>query len=155
MTITTWPVWDGQQRVRVDADGLAMSTNVAEQTMSASWRYLRGMEIWTAAVHELLAHAVEVVEGPSVRGRLMGARDDAESLRDLLRTATQRDDPNPTATATIESICSLWDANEHYFEQLAAEADPAFYERWTASVEAARAGKHGAAATGSAPATTS
>jgi hypothetical protein len=124
-----------------------MSTNVAEPvSTSASWRYLRGMEAWTAAVRELLAHAASVVEGPSVRGRLIGARDDAESLHDLLHTATRRDDPSPTATATIESICSLWDANEHYFEQLAADADPGFYERWKARAEPARAGKHGVAA---------
>jgi hypothetical protein len=121
-----------------------MSTNVAEQSStSASWRYLRGMETWTAAVHELLAHAATVVEGPSVRGRLIGARDDAESLRDLLHTATRRDDPSPTATATIESICSLWDANARYFEQLAADADPDFYDGWRARAEPARAGKHG------------
>jgi hypothetical protein len=121
-----------------------MAANLEEgQATSASWAYLRGMEIWTGEVHELLAHAVEVVEGPSVRSRLIGARDDAESLRDLLHTATTRDDPNPTATATIESICSLWDANQHYFEQLAAEADPNFYGTWKERTAEARAGKHG------------
>jgi hypothetical protein len=64
-------------------------------------------------------------------------------LHDLLRTATSREDPNPTATATIESICSLWDANQHYFEQLAADADPGFHRAWTDRTAAARAGRHG------------
>jgi hypothetical protein len=121
-----------------------MAMNVAEpQVKSASWAYLRGMEQWTGAVHVLLAHAVEAVEGPSIRSRLIGARDDAESLRDLLHTATRREDPNPTATATIESICSLWDANQHYFEQLAADADPEFHRLWVERTAVTRAGRHG------------
>jgi hypothetical protein len=128
-----------------------MAMHVAEQRPpNASWAYLRGMETWTGEVHALLAHAVEVVEGPSVRSRLIGARDDAEALRDLLHTATSREDPNPTANATIESICSLWDANQHYFEQLAADADPEFYRLWKERSTAARAGKHGPAADGDA-----
>jgi hypothetical protein len=121
-----------------------MSMHVVERrSTSASWAYLRGMENWTGAVHVLLAHAVDAVEGPSIRSRLIGARDDAESLRDLLHTATRREDPNPTATATIESICSLWDANQHYFEQLAADADPAFYGLWMERTALTRAGRHG------------
>ena len=125
-----------------------MSMHVAEdRSTSAAWQYLRGMEGWTAAMHVLLTHAAEVVEGPSIRSRLIGARDDAESLRELLHTATHREDPNPTATATIESICSLWDANQHYFEQLAADADPEFYRAWTARTADARAGRPGPPAT--------
>ena len=121
-----------------------MSTNVSEQTStSAGWAYLRGMEAWTGEVHVLLAHAAEVVEGPAIRSRLTGARDDAEALHDLLHTATHREDPNPTATATIESICALWDANEHHFERLAADADPDFYRLWQERSAATRAGKHG------------
>jgi hypothetical protein len=121
-----------------------MAMNLADQqSTNPSWAYLRGMETWTGEVHVLLAHAAEVVEGPSVRARLIGARDDAQSLHDLLHTATRRSDPNPTANATIESICSLWDANQHYFEQLAADADPEFYGRWTERSAAARAGKLG------------
>jgi hypothetical protein len=121
-----------------------MAMNLADQrSTNASWAYLRGMETWTGEVHVLLAHAVDVVEGPSVRSRLIGARDDAESLRDLLHTATRQQAPNPTANATIESICSLWDANEHYFEQLAADADPEFYASWKERSAPARAGKLG------------
>lgn len=121
-----------------------MATNLADpRPARAAWAYLRGMETWTGEVYELLAHAVDAADGPSVRSRLIGARDDAESLRDLLHTATRRQDPHPAATATIESICSLWDANQHYFERLAANADPAFYERWLTRSAAARAGKHG------------
>ena len=84
-----------------------------------------------------------VADGPAIRGRLIGARDDAESLRDLLHTATRREDPSPSANATIESICSLWDANQHYFEQLAADVDPDFYRAWKARSAAARAGTLG------------
>jgi hypothetical protein len=128
-----------------------MAMNVVDpRSTGAAWAYLRGMEEWTAAMHDLLAHAVEVVEGPSVRSRLLGARDDAESLHDLLHTATRREDPNPTATATIESICSLWDANQHYFEQLAADADPEFHEAWVERTAAARAGRHGPPSTATA-----
>ena len=129
-----------------------MAANLEEQrSTSASWAYLRGMETWTGAVHELLAHAAEVVEGPSVRSRLLGARDDAESLRDLLHAATSREDPSSAANATIESICSLWDANQHYFERLAADADPDFYRSWSEASADARAGKHGQGATVAAP----
>jgi len=125
-----------------------MSTNVAEHTSSGtSWGYLRGMESWTGAVFDLLAHAAEVADGPSIRGRLIGARDDAESLRDLLHTATRRDDPNPNANATIESICLLWDANEPRFEQLAAEVDPDFYELWRTRSATTRMHRHGLPAT--------
>lgn len=121
-----------------------MSTNMAEQTSSGTtWGYLRAMEAWTDAVFELLAHASARADGPSVRGRLMGARDDAESLRDLLHTANGRQDPNPSANATIESICSLWDANEPYFERVAAEVDPAFYRAWEARSAMARTNRHG------------
>jgi hypothetical protein len=121
-----------------------MSTNMAEQASSGTtWGYLRSMETWTDAVFELLAHAADKADGPSVRGRLMGARDDAESLRDLLHTANGRRDPNPAANATIESICSLWDANQSYFERVAAEVDPAFYAAWEARSAMARAQRHG------------
>lgn len=120
-----------------------MSTNMAEQTSNGTWSYLQGMETWTDVVFELLAHVAEKADGPSVRGRLMGARDDAESLRDLLHTANGRRDPNPAANATIESICSLWDANQPYFERVAAEVDPAFYAAWEARTAAARAQRHG------------
>ena len=125
-----------------------MAMNVAEQpSEGTTWGYLRGMEIWTGAVFELLAHAAERAEGPSVRGRLMGARDDAASLRDLLHTATRREQPSPSANAIIESICSLWDANQHYFEQLAADVDPDFYRTWQTGAGTARMGKSGQAST--------
>jgi hypothetical protein len=121
-----------------------MSTTVAEQTSSGtSWGYLMGMESWTGAVFDLLAHAAEVADGPSARDQLLGARDDAEALRDLLRTANGRNDPNPHANATIESICALWDANEPRFERLAAEVDPAFYRRWCALAAMARMCRYG------------
>jgi len=122
-----------------------MSTNMAEQTSSGTtWDYLKGMETWTDAVFELLAHVADVVDGPSIRGRLLGARDDAKSLRDLLHTANGHHDPNPAANATIESICSLWDANEPYFERVAAEVDPTFYRAWEARSATARLHRVGA-----------
>jgi hypothetical protein len=108
---------------------------------------LSGMEHWTAAVHELYAHAVDAAGGPSVRGALLGARDDALDLHDLLRTANRRADPNFDAHATIASICRLWDANQVRFEQLAKEADPAFHEAWAARTGAARAERTGRRAT--------
>ena len=69
----------------------------------------------------------------------MGARDDAEALRDLLHAATVATIPNPTRERHVESICSLWDANQHVFERLAAEVDPAFYRAWEARSATARA----------------
>lgn len=128
-----------------------MATNLAESdltapprpTSSSTWSYLRGMEGWTAAALELFAHAAHVADRPSVRGQLFGARDDAAALHALLHTATQRHDPNPNATATIESICALWDANHMRFETLAAEADPAYYSLWRARTAMARLGKDG------------
>jgi hypothetical protein len=123
-----------------------MAMNLAEQpSEGTTWGYLRGMETWTGAMFELLAHAAERADGPSIRGRLMGARDDAESLRDLLFTATRREEPSPSANSIIESICSLWDANQHYFEQLAAHVDPDFYRAWQARSGSARMGRNGSA----------
>lgn len=119
-----------------------MSTNMVEQTSSGTWSYLQSMETWTDAVFELLAHVAEKADGANVRSRLIGARDDAESLRDLLHAANGRHDPNPAAHATIESICSLWDANQPYFERVAAEVDPAFYAAWEARTATARAQRH-------------
>ncbi|MEQ1787994.1 MAG: hypothetical protein ABL966_13150 [Acidimicrobiales bacterium] len=128
-----------------------MAMNLAESDVTArrhpipssNWSYLRGMEGWTAAASELFEHTAEVADGPSVRGQLLGARDDAAALHALLRTATRRHDPNPNATATIESICALWDANHPRFELLAAEADPAYYSLWRARTAMARLGKDG------------
>jgi hypothetical protein len=129
-----------------------MATNLAEADRGASrgpahaggsWAYLRGMESWAGTMLELLAHAAEVADSPSPRGQLMGARDDAAALRDLLHTATRRHDPNPNASATIESICELWDVNQHRFEELAAEADPDYHALWLARSALTRLSKHG------------
>jgi len=121
-----------------------VSTNVTESpSTSSTWAYLRGMECWTGAVLELLAHAAEVSEGPALRGQLIGARDDAEALRDLLHTATRQSDPNANATATIESICALWDVTQPRFERLAATAAPEFHQLWQARTAMARMAKHG------------
>ena len=106
------------------------------------------MEIWTGAVFELLAHAAERADGPSVRGRLMGARDDAAvPAGPPAHGHASRASPSPSANAIIESICSLWDANQHYFEQLAADVDPDFYRAWQAGAGTARVGKSGQAST--------
>lgn len=110
---------------------------------SSAWAYLRGMESWSVAMHVLLEHAAEAAEAGSIRSRLIGARDDAESLHAVLQMVRRRENPNPLATATIESICSLWDANQHLFEQLAADADPDFHQAWKDRTATARARRHG------------
>ena len=128
-----------------------MATNLAEPERPAprgpssahgASAYLRAMETWAGTMFELLAHAAEEAEGPCIRGQLMGARDDAAALRDLLHMATRREDPNPNATATIESICALWDVNQHRFEELAADADPDYHAAWLARSALVRLGTH-------------
>ena len=65
------------------------------------------------------------VDGPSIRSRLIGAAEDAESLRDVLHTATGREDPNADQPRhdRVDLLTSGTPTSDR-FEQLAADVDP-------------------------------
>jgi hypothetical protein len=90
---------------------------------------LAEMERWTAWVIRLSSHAASHTTDPSVRQRLEGATEDAESLREALAAATSGwlDEGQ---VAIVRSVYALWDANHERTERLAAAVDPIWHRRW-------------------------
>jgi hypothetical protein len=115
-----------------------MESPTAEQTRD---RDLAEMERWTGWVIRLTAHAADRATDPTTASRLMGARDDAESLRDALAAAASGwlDDRQVTV---VRSVYELWDDNHDRTERLAAAVDPDWYVRWQLRSDGARPGRH-------------
>jgi hypothetical protein len=100
--------------------------NPADLTAGAD---LAEMDRWVAWVARLTAHTAEQATDPADREWLRGAHEDAESLRDVLRAATEgRLDPRQVEIA--RSVYELWDANHDRTERLASAVDPAWHAEW-------------------------
>jgi hypothetical protein len=115
--------------------GLGVDTNLPP--------YAVGMLRYSAAVAELLDHAVNVAanEGHDVE-ELVAARDDAVALHELL----QGMDDEPVGlqkAAKVHTICALWDANQDRYERAAAEIDREYHTRWRARHLASLRLRHG------------
>jgi hypothetical protein len=95
------------------------------------------MERWTAWVIRLTAHAAAAATDPSVRDHLVGAKEDAESLRDALAGATSGW-LDADQVAIVRSVYDLWDANHDRTERLAAVVDPVWHRRWRIRSASAR-----------------
>ena len=105
--------------------------------------YAAGMLAYSAAVVELLEHAVSVALIQEIdTTELASARDDAAALHDLLSSMASETVHLPTA-AKVHTICSLWEANQDRVEQTAAELDPDFHRRWRARNIATLRLRHG------------
>lgn len=111
-----------------------MHSPTTEQTPH---RDLARMERWTAWVVRLTAHAAERATEPSDRAHLVGAREDAESLRDALAAAASGW-LDERQIAIVRSVYDLWDDNHDRTERIAAAADPEWYQRWQVRCAGAR-----------------
>jgi hypothetical protein len=104
--------------------------------------YFEGVERWTVALCELFAHAIEATRDDEVRTELTNGLQDAEALHDLLATSAAR----PLVlneTATLHSICTLWETDQERLEQLAAAVDPSWHRRWQGRSVVERLLRHG------------
>jgi hypothetical protein len=95
--------------------------------------YIEGMLRWSQAMLELTEHAAATTAAreADLVAELTTACDDTRELRDLLQT--QVNVPlKVSATATLRSICSMWEIDQPRLEQLAASVDPEWHRRWNA-----------------------
>ena len=105
--------------------------------------YGEGMLRYSAAVVELLEHAVEVgLERGTDTAELAVARDDAAALNHLLR-AMAAEPARLDKVAKVHTICSLWESSQDRVEQEAAALDPDFHKRWRARNIAVLRLRHG------------
>jgi hypothetical protein len=105
--------------------------------------YAAGMLRYSAAVIELLEHAVTIGLRDEVDTTdLDSGRDDAAALHHLLQT--MGDDPIPLQRAAkVHTICALWEADQQRLEHAAAQLDPDFHRRWRARHLATLRLRHG------------
>lgn len=129
-----------EERARPARDQLPDLDDGVEGPGSRS--YLEGMERWTVALLDLVAHAVEATTDAVLRRELTSASEDTDALRALLQTTTGRQ-LGLNEVATLHSVCALWETNQDRIERLAAEVDPAWHRRWRARSVIARLLRHG------------
>jgi hypothetical protein len=101
------------------------------------------MELWAAWVNKLMSHAAGHAPDPRASRTLIGAAEDAASLRDALSAATTGW-LDPEQTGVLRSIYDLWDANLDRFEHLASSVDHEWHQMWRARSASARARASGA-----------
>ena len=135
------------QRARPAAEELDVWTSertlVSDATDGNLPPYAAGMLAYSAAVVELLEHAVSVALIQEIdTTELASARDDAAALHDLLSSMASEPVHLHTA-AKVHTICSLWEANQDRVEQAAADLDRDFHRRWRARNIATLRLRHG------------
>jgi hypothetical protein len=142
---------DRDERTRPALDeilaGAALVRSSGVEVHPGSPPYLVGMARWTAAFVELLDHATESAReaGRSVAvEELAAAREDTAALRDLLEVSRGAA-VGMNETASLHTICTLWEANQSRYEALSAEVDGRWYRRWRAHTVVERRLRHGAA----------
>ena len=104
----------------------SMSTSTTDLDVGLD---LAGMELWTAWVSKLMAHAAMQADDPRDESTLAGAAEDAASLRDALAAAAGGW-LDPGQTAVLRSIYDLWVANHDRLERLAATVAPEWHSMW-------------------------
>jgi hypothetical protein len=108
--------------------------------------YVAGMQRWTDAMLELIQHAIEHSdEDTAATNELVAAAADTADLRALLAEG-QDDQLTINDLAVIHALCTLWEANQPWVEELAAAADDGWHARWAARHVADRRLRHGVAA---------
>lgn len=107
--------------------------------------YVAGMHCWTEAMLELIEHAIACSdEGSASVAELTTAAADTTDLRALLADGND-DTLTINELAVIHALCTLWEANQPWVEELAAAADDDWHERWAARHVADRRLRHGVA----------
>jgi hypothetical protein len=105
--------------------------------------FVSGMEHWTAAMLELIEHALAGTDqGSETAAELRAAADDTKELRSLL-TDGNAAELSINDLAMIRALCTLWEANQPWVEELAAATDDEWHERWAARTLADRRLRHG------------
>ena len=100
--------------------------------------YVAGMERWTAAMLELVEHALACTDdGSAPATELAAAASDTRDLRELL-DAGDAGELSINDLAVIHALCTLWETNQPRLEALAAATDPTWHRRWSARVVADR-----------------
>ena len=132
---------DQEERARPAREELTGQAATAHVDGFGARSYLAGMEGWTVALLELVAHANETAEEP-LRDELLAAGDDTDALRGLLHASSQRD-LSLGEVATLHSVCALWETSQERIEGLAAAVDPAWHRRWRARSVVERSLRHG------------
>jgi hypothetical protein len=121
------------QRARPASDELipwAGNTLLTNRTDSSLPPYAIGMLRYSAAVVELLEHAVAVaLDQGQDASDLAAGRDDAAALHHLL-TGMAAEPVQLRTAAKVHTICSLWEAAQEGYERAATELDPEFHRRW-------------------------
>lgn len=122
-----------EERSRPAAGELALSSaETSPSTGAALPPYASGMLRYSAAVVELLEHAVAVsLEQGADTTQLAAARDDAAALHDLLADM-EAEPARLDRAAKVHTICMLWEASAEQSEQLAAAVDPDYHRHWRA-----------------------
>jgi len=131
---------DREERQRPASEALA-TPDVSNGTAA----FVSGMRQWTEAMLELIEHALACTDGASATGsELRAAKADTADLRALL---TDGDEEELTINdlAMIHALCTLWETNQPWVEELAAAADDEWHERWAARHVADRRLRHGVA----------
>jgi hypothetical protein len=105
--------------------------------------YVSGMRCWTEAVLELIEHAIACRDDSSASAsELQAAAADTKDLRALLTDGNDKD-LTINELAMIHALCTLWEANQPWVEELAAATDDDWHERWAARHVADRRLRHG------------
>lgn len=131
-----------EERARPARDELSEPAAVGGGPDSGARSYLHGMERWTGALLELIAHATEASDDDRTREELVSAGEDTDALRALLRASTQHE-LSLSEVATLHSVSALWETGQDGMEALAASVDPAWHRRWRARAVVERLLRHG------------
>jgi hypothetical protein len=105
--------------------------------------YAQGMHAWTAAMVELIDHALSQTD-PQDPGHaeLSTAAGDTRDLAELLEAGAD-ESLSLNDQARLHALGSLWEAGQPRIEQLAAQADPTWHRRWRARTVVERRLRHG------------
>lgn len=127
----------GAERSRPAADELDRPS-----TAVGSTSYLEGMAAWTAAVLDLVEHALPLTPpGTAAHEAMVAAAEETSDLADLLAA----DGPfSLHDRATFHALGTIWEAGQHRVEVLAAGLDPHWHRRWRARTVVERQLRHGA-----------
>jgi hypothetical protein len=129
---------DREERERPATEALTM----ADAPLGAA-AYVAGMQSWTEAMLELIEHAIACSDDASASAsELHTAAADTKDLRALLADGNEKD-LTINELAVIHALCSLWEANQPWVEELAAATDDDWHERWAARHVADRRLCHG------------
>ena len=129
---------DREERDRPPTESLS-----AVDRAAGTAAYVAGMQCWTEAMLELIEHAISCSdEGSASAAELTAAAADTSDLRSLL-TDGNEDTLTINDLAVIHALCTLWEANQPWVEELAAAADDQWHARWSARHVSDRRLRHG------------